>query len=226
MAWQGEPLPRGRHKLELAEVRASQRARIARAMLEVVAEQGYEATTVAQVVAAARVSRNAFYEFFSDKTDCFMTLTEELGAELFQAVVEANAEPSWIGALRRGTRIYLGWWREHEFFARDVLPRCRRARRAGARAADRDLRALHRDVRRARTLRAARSSPPSHRCPRWRRACWCSRSPSSWPTRFEPAAPPSSRSSSPSSCRSWSACLWTTRPLSPSSPAPSFLTPD
>jgi AcrR family transcriptional regulator len=118
VAWQGEPLPRGRHKLDLAEVRASQRARIARAMLEVVAEHGYEATTVAQVVAAARVSRNAFYEFFTDKSDCFLTLTDELATELLEAVIEANLAPSWIEALRRGSDIYLAWWRDHEFFAR------------------------------------------------------------------------------------------------------------
>lgn len=118
VAWQGEPLPRGRHKLEAAEVRASQRARIARAMLEVVGEHGYEATTVAQVVAAARVSRNAFYEFFADKQDCFLTLTYELGNELLGTVIEANSAPTWIEALRRGTDSYLAWWRDHEFFAR------------------------------------------------------------------------------------------------------------
>ena len=118
VAWQGEPLPRGRHKLDAAEVRASQRARIARAMLEVVAEHGYDATTVAQVVAAARVSRNAFYEFFADKHDCFLTLTGELGEELLQAVVASGAELKWLDALRKGTNTYLAWWRDHEFFAR------------------------------------------------------------------------------------------------------------
>lgn len=118
VTWQGEPLPRGRHKLEISEVRASQRARVARAMLEVVAEHGYEAATVAQVVAAARVSRNAFYEFFSDKTDCFLTLTGELGTELLEAVAQANEEPRWLDALARGMEIYLAWWRDHEFFAR------------------------------------------------------------------------------------------------------------
>ena len=56
----GEPLPRGRHKLGAEAVRASQRERLIRAMLETVAERGYEATTVPEVVARARVSRNAF----------------------------------------------------------------------------------------------------------------------------------------------------------------------
>jgi AcrR family transcriptional regulator len=116
LAWQGEPLPRGRHKLEPEEVRASQRRRIARAMIESVAERGYEAVTVGQVVAAARVSRNAFYEFFADKTDCFLTVTDELGSELLDQLVAVRFERSWLDALRLGTRGYLDWWQEHVTF--------------------------------------------------------------------------------------------------------------
>ena len=118
MGWQGEPLPRGRHKLDLAEVRASQRARIARAMIEVVAEQGFEATTVSQVVAQARVARNAFYEFFADKSDCFLTVTDELGRELLAEMVELSFDEGWTEAVRQGTELYLSWWREHEALAR------------------------------------------------------------------------------------------------------------
>ena len=118
VAWQGEPLPRGRHKLDPQEVRSSQRRRICRAMLEVVAEHGYEAATVSQVVAAARVSRNAFYEFFTDKTDCFLTVSAERGEELLGVVLAAGNEPVWTDAVRRGTAAYLEWWQEHGAFAR------------------------------------------------------------------------------------------------------------
>jgi AcrR family transcriptional regulator len=117
-AWQGEPLPRGRHKLDPDEVRGSQRGRLCRAMLEVVADQGYEAATVSKVVAAARVSRNAFYEFFTDKTDCFLTASAELNEELLGVVLGAREEADWIAAVRRGTAAYLEWWRVHEAFAR------------------------------------------------------------------------------------------------------------
>jgi AcrR family transcriptional regulator len=118
VAWQGEPLPRGRHKLDPAEVRESQRRRISRAMLEVVAEHGYQAATVSQVVRAARVSRNAFYEFFDDKTDCFLTVSAELTEELL-AVVLADADPvHWTETVGRGTAAYLDWWQRHAAFAR------------------------------------------------------------------------------------------------------------
>jgi AcrR family transcriptional regulator len=118
VAWQGEPLPRGRHKLDPEEVRESQRRRISRAMLEVMAEHGYQAATVSQVVRAARVSRNAFYEFFDDKTDCFLTVSAELTDELL-AVVVASADPAdWTDSVRRGTAAYLEWWQRHAAFAR------------------------------------------------------------------------------------------------------------
>jgi AcrR family transcriptional regulator len=118
LAWRGEPLPRGRHKLDPEEVRDSQRRRISRAMLEVVAEHGYEATTVTMVVAAARVSRNAFYAFFADKSDCFLTVSAELNDELLAAVLAAAGDGDWVRAVRRGTGVYLDWWQCHAAFAR------------------------------------------------------------------------------------------------------------
>jgi AcrR family transcriptional regulator len=118
LGWRGEPLPRGRHKLDPEAVRDSQRSRISRAMLEVVAEHGYEAATVAMVVAAARVSRNAFYEFFADKTDCFLTVSNELNEELLAVVLGAGDQDDWVSAVRRGTAAYLEWWQLHAAFAR------------------------------------------------------------------------------------------------------------
>jgi AcrR family transcriptional regulator len=70
------------------------------------------------VVAAARVSRNAFYEFFADKTDCFLTVSAELNEELLAVVLAAGNEPAWTDAVRRGTAAYLEWWQEHHAFAR------------------------------------------------------------------------------------------------------------
>jgi AcrR family transcriptional regulator len=68
-----EPLPRGRHGLTREQVVQSQRSRIFRAMAEVMAQKGYVATTVADVLRAAKVSRETFYEQFTSKEDCFMS---------------------------------------------------------------------------------------------------------------------------------------------------------
>jgi AcrR family transcriptional regulator len=117
-AWRGEPLPRGRHKLATEVVRASQRERLIRAMLETVAESGYEATTVPEVVARARVSRNAFYEFFADKTDCFIAACDEQATELLAALVAFGSEPDWVQMMRRGVGAYLHWWAERPAMSR------------------------------------------------------------------------------------------------------------
>ena len=103
--WQGEPLPRGRHKLPVSTVRASQRERIVRAMLESVGRDGYEVTTVPRVVATARVSRNAFYEFFADKADCFIAACDEAAQELLAELVDLVSEPDWVQAMWRGARL-------------------------------------------------------------------------------------------------------------------------
>lgn len=116
--WRGEPLPHGRHKLDAQTVRASQRERLIRAMLEMVAERGYDATTVPEVVATARVSRNAFYEFFSDKTDCFLAACDEAAADLLHAVQAFADEPDWIETMRFAVRAYLRWWAQRDAFAR------------------------------------------------------------------------------------------------------------
>ena len=69
-----EPLPRGRHSLSREEVAGSQRERLQRAMAEVMAEKGYALTSVADVLRRARVSRETFYELYSSKEDCFMSV--------------------------------------------------------------------------------------------------------------------------------------------------------
>lgn len=121
LPWRGEPLPRGRHKLAADAVRSSQRERLQRAMLECVAEYGFEATTVSAVVASARVSSNAFYAFFTDKADCFLAACDEVAGELLAELLALSTEPSWIQAMRKGAGIYLRWWAQRPAFARAYL---------------------------------------------------------------------------------------------------------
>ncbi|HEV2981419.1 MAG TPA: TetR/AcrR family transcriptional regulator [Solirubrobacteraceae bacterium] len=116
--WRGEPLPRGRHHLSAAAVRDSQRARILRAMMECVGRRGYEGTTVPDVVATARVSRNAYYELFTDKADCFIAVCDEAADELLGELVALASESSWISAVRLGAHAYLRWWQQRPTLAR------------------------------------------------------------------------------------------------------------
>ncbi len=86
------PLPRGRHGLTRAEVEGSQRERILRALAQTMARRGYAATSVADILAAAGVSRSTFYALFSSKADCFMTAFEEAAA-LVVAPARAKGDP-------------------------------------------------------------------------------------------------------------------------------------
>lgn len=119
---QAQPLPRGRHKLSRADVLESQRRRLIRAMLDQVAEKGYPATTVGDVVSAARCSRNAFYELFEDKEACYIAASDEAGAEMLATLTAAaSAEERWRDALRSGTRSYLRWWVDNPRYAAAYL---------------------------------------------------------------------------------------------------------
>jgi AcrR family transcriptional regulator len=55
-----------------SDVAAHQSARIHRAMIEIVADQGYEAVKVRELVHMAGVSSSAFYKHFRSKEDCFL----------------------------------------------------------------------------------------------------------------------------------------------------------
>lgn len=121
LQWRGDPLPRGRHKLPARTVRSSQRDRLLRAAVECIAEYGFESTTVPMVVAAARVSSNAFYDLFTDKVDCFLAACDNVAQELLADLVALRSEPDWIAAMRKGMAVYLRWWQDRPVFARAYL---------------------------------------------------------------------------------------------------------
>lgn len=64
------------------------RERLFGALVAEVADKGYEATTVADLVKLSGVSRSAFYKHFSDKQECFLAAIEAL----LEPAVEAAAE--------------------------------------------------------------------------------------------------------------------------------------
>jgi AcrR family transcriptional regulator len=86
-----EVLPRRPRASARAALRASQRGRLLCAIADAVAEQGYAATSVADVIALAGVSRKTFYAHFGDKEACFLA-SYDVGAEaIHAALVEAVA---------------------------------------------------------------------------------------------------------------------------------------
>jgi len=96
-------LPRGRHALAPEEVARDQRQRLLAAVPGVVGEKGYEAMSVADIVKAAAVSRNAFYKSFKDKQDCFAVAHEE-GHERLLEILTVPCDDSGAGLEERVER--------------------------------------------------------------------------------------------------------------------------
>ncbi len=84
-------LPAGRHGLPREFIEQNQRERIITAMVDAVAERGYNATTVAHITKAASVSRRTFYEHFADKEACFLA-AYEMVAEHIRTSMRAAAQ--------------------------------------------------------------------------------------------------------------------------------------
>lgn len=78
-------LPSGRHQLTRDEVAGAQRARMLRAAADAMAERGYAATTVADVIKRAGVSRETFYQQFTNKQACFVAALEAAIGQLAAA---------------------------------------------------------------------------------------------------------------------------------------------
>jgi len=97
-----QSLPRGRHGLPRELVVENQRARLVSSMIETVAERGYGATTVADVIAAARISRRTFYESFANKEDCYRAAYEASFEYLRETMAAALAEAEWPVSVRDG----------------------------------------------------------------------------------------------------------------------------
>jgi AcrR family transcriptional regulator len=88
--------PAGRHRLS-PEVRAEhQRERVLDAAIAVFAEQGYQGTTIDDIVAAAKVGVGSFYELFDNKPDCFVQAYERIAAAARERIAAAiPAEAAW-----------------------------------------------------------------------------------------------------------------------------------
>jgi AcrR family transcriptional regulator len=103
MAGAADPLA-GPH----AEPGASHRERLVFGMVAAVAERGYAATTITDVVGHARVSRRTFYEHFDAKETCFLAAYDALSDAVLAAVADAAREAgAWQDRLLAGMRAYL-----------------------------------------------------------------------------------------------------------------------
>jgi AcrR family transcriptional regulator len=82
-------LPPGRHGLPRDFVAENQRERLLNGMVEAVAAYGYNATTIAGIAEAAKISRRTFYEHFGGKEECFLAAFEMIDTHVGAAMLAA-----------------------------------------------------------------------------------------------------------------------------------------
>lgn len=104
-------LPRGRHGLPRELVVRSQRERLLAAVVRVTAAKGYEATSVADILAEAGVGRETFYDLFEDKRDCVLAAHTLLLDHLEATVRAVYDEPGpWPDRVRKSIATMLDWF--------------------------------------------------------------------------------------------------------------------
>jgi AcrR family transcriptional regulator len=108
--------------MERDQVARNQRARLYGAMIEAVARRGYEATSVADLLALAGVSRRAFYELFSNKEDCFLSTHDSVVGRARKVTLDAwAAERGWANRLHASCGALLEDIADHPKSSRLVL---------------------------------------------------------------------------------------------------------
>ncbi|HTT93878.1 MAG TPA: helix-turn-helix domain-containing protein [Solirubrobacterales bacterium] len=102
-------LPAGAARLPREFLAQDQRDRILLAALEIFGTRGFAAATVTDLSREAAVSRETFYRFFDDKSECLAALHDELLVWLAEEVREAAAAAEgWAAAVLAVTARLVG----------------------------------------------------------------------------------------------------------------------
>jgi AcrR family transcriptional regulator len=117
-----DPLPSGRHRLTREAVEASQHGRLLFAIAQAVADKGYAAATVADIVDRASVSRSTFYDQFPDKEACFLAAfnfaVEFVLGQMGEAWEQLGGGDDWRAHVRSDLSTYLRVLASEPAFAR------------------------------------------------------------------------------------------------------------
>jgi AcrR family transcriptional regulator len=86
----------------------NQRARILYATSELVAERGYQKTTIELIAKSARVALRTFYEHFASKEECFLAAFDadlDAAAEVFNEILDPDE--LWPDQIATGLEVFL-----------------------------------------------------------------------------------------------------------------------
>ncbi|BBZ29577.1 TetR family transcriptional regulator [Mycolicibacterium madagascariense] len=109
--------------------------RLVVAAVDLFTEQGYDATTVAQIAERAGVTKSTFFRHFADKRDVLVAGQETLSTLLAEGIAEAPADASPLEAVAAGLRRASGAMGPTN---RELGPRLKAAVAASAELQERD----------------------------------------------------------------------------------------
>ncbi|MET0558159.1 MAG: TetR/AcrR family transcriptional regulator [Solirubrobacterales bacterium] len=125
-------LPTGRHGLPRSFIESNQRLRIIAAMLRVLPDRGFPATTIGDITSEASVSRAAFYEHFADKEACFVATFDFCARWLCEQIeVAVEAEADWRDRIRSGIAETLSLLAANPLVAHLIAIECAQVGRVG-----------------------------------------------------------------------------------------------
>jgi len=95
--------------LSTEDVAAHQRARLHEAMVELIAEHGYNAVSVVTLTNRARISKRDFYKLFAGKEECFLAAYDLIVSRSVRGILAAaEGGEDWRERLRLGLLAFAG----------------------------------------------------------------------------------------------------------------------
>jgi AcrR family transcriptional regulator len=85
------PLPTGTHGLDPELVKADQRERLQKAMIELIADKGYQAVRIVDLAKLAHVSQPTFYSLYADKEALFLSAYDEVTGRIARTLMNGYA---------------------------------------------------------------------------------------------------------------------------------------
>jgi AcrR family transcriptional regulator len=92
--------------------------RLMSAAIELFDEQGYEATTVAEIAERAGLTKRTFFRYFSDKREVLFSGSQELQRLWLEGLAAAPADASPLAAVTAGLDPVVEMFAERQAFAR------------------------------------------------------------------------------------------------------------
>ena len=90
------------------------RERLLKALEESIVEDGYQKTTVADIVRRARTSRRTFYEHFSSREECFVALlTTAHTGQVHRVATSVNPHEPWRVQVRQAVEAWIASGESH-----------------------------------------------------------------------------------------------------------------